>query len=81
MNKILIGLITFIGLGFTPQSQTLKIGDKAHGGIVAYIDDTGKHGLVCSLEDIGHFIWEEAKAECDNYTFYGEKRLVFTLKA
>lgn len=72
MKKILIGLITFIGLGFTPQSQTLKIGDKAHGGIVAYIDDTGKHGLICSLEDLGGARWREAKARCDNYTFMGK---------
>ena len=34
------------------EIQKLKIGDKAHGGIVAHIDSTGKHGIVCSLEDL-----------------------------
>ena len=71
MNKFLIGLITFIGLSFTTQSQTLKIGDKAHGGIVAYIDSTGEHGLVCSLEDLGKLKWEEAKKACEIYSFMG----------
>ena len=32
------------------EIQKLKIGDKAHGGVVAHIDSTGKHGIVCSLE-------------------------------
>ena len=53
-------------------SQTLKIGDEAHGGIIAYIDDTGKHGLVCSLKDMGFDKWEEAKTKCNNYSFMGK---------
>ena len=46
------------------ETQKLKIGDKAHGGIVAFIDDTGKHVFVCSLKDMGSFQWEEAKKVC-----------------
>ena len=49
------------------EIQKLKIGDKAHGGIIAYIDDTGEHGLVCSLEDLGNLNWDDAKKACENY--------------
>ena len=29
-----------------------KIGDLVHGGIVFWVDETGEHGLVCSLNDL-----------------------------
>jgi len=34
-----------------------EIGDLILGGIVFYIDETGEHGLVAALEDIGQFEW------------------------
>jgi len=34
-----------------PEIQTYKIGDFAHGGIVIWLDETGKHGIVCAKED------------------------------
>jgi hypothetical protein len=34
-----------------------EIGDLILGGIVFYIDETGQHGLVAALEDIGQFQW------------------------
>jgi len=37
-----------------PQYQ---VGDFAEGGIVFYVDETGDHGLVAALEDIGQFEW------------------------
>ena len=33
------------------------LGMEAEGGIVFYIDETGLHGLVAALEDIGPFAW------------------------
>jgi hypothetical protein len=36
-----------------------KIGDKCHGGIVFYVDATGKHGLVASPNDLGFFAWND----------------------
>jgi hypothetical protein len=30
---------------------TYSVGDWAHGGIVFWVDETGKHGLVCAKED------------------------------
>jgi hypothetical protein len=29
--------------------STYQVGDYAQGGVVCYVDDTGQHGLVCSL--------------------------------
>ena len=36
---------------------TVQVGDEAFGGIVFYIDETGQHGLVAALNDIGSFDW------------------------
>jgi len=33
------------------------IGMEAKGGIVFYIDDTGQHGLVAAMEDLGSYPW------------------------
>ncbi len=33
-------------------AKTYKVGDFAHGGIVAYVDASGKHGFVVSMKDI-----------------------------
>ncbi len=32
--------------------RTYKVGDRAFGGIVFYVDHSGQHGLVCALEDL-----------------------------
>lgn len=38
-------------IGFAQNNeQKYNIGDFAHGGIVFYVDDSGAHGLVCSLK-------------------------------
>ena len=44
MKNVLFVMFAFL-LSSGAYSQTLKIGDKAHGGIIAYIDDTGEHGI------------------------------------
>ena len=36
---------------------TYQVGDLAHGGMVFYVDETGEHGLVAALEDLGSFEW------------------------
>ena len=35
----------------------LHPGEQVHGGIVFYVDETGQHGLVAALEDLGSFEW------------------------
>jgi hypothetical protein len=36
------------------DTDTLAIGDFAHGGIVIYISPSGKHGLVLQIDDSGY---------------------------
>ena len=40
-----------------PIALNYEIGDLVEGGIVFYIDETGEHGLVAALEDLGQFEW------------------------
>ena len=52
-------------------SPSPKIGDEYGGGIVFYIDSSGRHGLVAAKTDMsgqseGHFSWYDAKALCNN---------------
>lgn len=35
----------------------LEIGDELQGGILFYLDETGKHGLIVGKEDLGEFMW------------------------
>jgi hypothetical protein len=43
----------------TPNATiNLKVGQKLYGGIIFYIDESGKHGLVAATEDLeGEFEW------------------------
>lgn len=41
-------------------SQFVEVGDRAHGGIVCYVDKTGKHGLVVSARACAPCSWEQA---------------------
>jgi len=45
-----------------------EIGDLVEGGIVFYIDETGQHGLVADLQDLGQLTWQEAMDEVLNAT-------------
>ncbi|MFK5854775.1 MAG: DUF1566 domain-containing protein, partial [Bacteroidota bacterium] len=41
------------------------------GGIIFYLDETKKHGLVCSSNDIGNNSWSNAVNICSNLTLQG----------
>ena len=69
-NILFISLAFLVSLG--AYSQSLKIGDKTHGGIVAYIDETGKYGLVCSLQNLGVMELEDAKNKCSELKIGGK---------
>ncbi len=48
-------------------STTLKIGDEYGGGKVAWLDNTGKHGLIAAKADLpggNNYTWEAAKKAC-----------------
>jgi hypothetical protein len=40
-----------------PNTPVYQIGDMVQGGMVFYVDETGQHGLVAALEDLGSFEW------------------------
>lgn len=55
-------------------AKAVKVGDKAHGGIVFHVDKTGMHGLVCQENDFEKMMsFSEAKQACANSTA-GDKR-------
>lgn len=46
----------------------LQIGDDHQGGIIFYLNDTGKHGLIASCKDLsGEADWDEAMEFCTQY--------------
>jgi serine/threonine-protein kinase len=55
----------------TVSSSKLKIGQEHQGGIIFYLDNSGKHGTVCSDKDLGEFEWNSAMSECQNLIFNG----------
>ncbi len=54
-----------------------EIGDIAQGGVVFYVDSTGKHGLVVSIDNAGSGInWSP-----DNFRTFARRNALFTGKA
>jgi len=54
------------------SSSNIKLGQRYAGGIVFYIDATGKHGLVCTIKNIGEDVdWYEANKLCNAYNNEG----------
>ncbi len=51
--------------------EKLKIGDEYAGGIIFYLDASGKHGKVMSKNDIGDLTWFEADSNCKNLILNG----------
>ncbi len=55
------------------KNEPVKVGDKAHGGIVFYVDKTGLHGLVCQEKDFDKMMtFQEAQAACKNSSAGGK---------
>ena len=46
------------------NSAQVKPGDKKDGGVVYWVDDTGKHGLIAYGKDLGIMKWERAVQSC-----------------
>ncbi len=53
------------------------IGQENEGGIIFYIDKTGKHGVVAAILDIGNFNWYDAFNKCHtrNENMFSDWRL------
>lgn len=39
-------------MGYVAGLKTYEVGDFAQGGVVFWVDETGQHGLVCTIEDV-----------------------------
>ena len=48
------------------SGEQVKIGDKKDGGIVYWVDATGKHGLIAYAKDLGIIKWDAANEACKN---------------
>ncbi len=53
------------------QTKRYVIGEFAHGGIVFWIDETGEHGLVCSMSNLATDVRWYA-GTCGNTRAYGD---------
>jgi hypothetical protein len=53
-----IGTVKSIDMTFS--TTNLTIGDYYAGGLIFYLDNTGQHGLVCTLTNQGRFKWNNA---------------------
>jgi tetratricopeptide (TPR) repeat protein len=43
---------------YVSETKNIKIGQKLYGGIIFYIDESGRHGLVAAIEDLqGTYEW------------------------
>ncbi|MFN6374513.1 MAG: DUF1566 domain-containing protein [Chitinophagia bacterium] len=52
-------------------STSLSVGQSYQGGILVKIDESGQHGYVMSIEDLGKADWAKANELCDNYSYDG----------
>ena len=52
-------------------STKLKIGQKHQGGVIFYLDNSGKHGKVCAENDMVKLDWKEAIDRCRNLNLNG----------
>ena len=54
------------------QNNKIKIGDSYAGGIIFFLDGTGKHGKVCAATDQSKkATWKQAKSICNNLNLNG----------
>jgi len=53
------------------SSSELKIGQKHQGGIIFYLDSSGKHGKVCTEFALGSGTWYWAMKKCKNLNLNG----------
>ena len=53
------------------NSTSFYIGQNYGGGIIFFVDNTGKHGLVAATKNLEIADWKKAKSECESCTDNG----------
>jgi hypothetical protein len=73
MKKILFSIYSIALLTLTSCSSNVKVGDYARGGIVAWIDWKGEHGIVCATNDLDKgYNWDDAERKCSELIIKGK---------
>ena len=73
MKKILFSCLVIGIPALVGCSSKVQIGDYAHGGIVAWIDWKGEHGIVCPANDLVKvYNWDGAKKKCSELIINGK---------
>lgn len=61
----------FAGTAENVTTKTYSVGDRAHGGIVFYVNEEGTHGLVASADDQNVNVnWFEANDNLNNFELH-----------
>ena len=73
---LLVSIMAIVWLNFTPShpstDQSRSIKDTYAGGIIFYLDETGKYGKVCAPYDQSESsTWDQAKSICNNLNLNG----------
>lgn len=53
------------------SNTSLTVGQSYQGGIIVNIDESGQHGYIMSIEDLGMTDWYKANDLCNNYSYDG----------
>ena len=73
---LLFLLTALILVSLPARSLALSVGEESGGGVVCYVNASGKHGLIVSRWDMkghspgspeGFFTWDDAQLACRNY--------------
>ena len=72
LASLLLSIAVIIGtfsMSSCKKESTYTIGQKHDGGIIISLDETGKHGLIMTEEDINELSvsWKNAQEQCESY--------------
>jgi len=68
----LAGLIFIAGCNKDDKDSNIKVGKGYEGGIIAYVDGSGKHGLIAAPSDLdGVYFWGRAFTVCEELVIDG----------
>ena len=57
---VVLGLVFAVGCKKDEEKEKFKVGESYQGGIIAYIDKTGEHGLIVAPEDQSSQWWNDS---------------------